>query len=77
MKLDENAPGDFFVDSNCLSCAACWKHAPGHFRSHDVEAYAYVYNQPKTKEEKDLCFKALAICPVQAINFQNKSLKCD
>lgn len=57
----------FFVGSDCLSCGACWKEAPDNFRSHDVDANAYVYRQPQTEKELKECNAAKEICPIGII----------
>lgn len=57
----------FFVGSACLSCGACWKEAPDNFRSHDVQAHAYVHRQPQSEKEFQQCKAAQAICPIGII----------
>ncbi|UXR63955.1 ferredoxin [Bdellovibrio bacteriovorus] len=61
----------FFVGADCLSCGACWKEAPSNFRSHDIEASAYVYRQPQSEKELQECKAAQAICPVAIIGCIN------
>ena len=66
-KVAENVKGSFYVDEQCIDCDACRDVAPGFFtRSHD-NGYSYVYNQPSTEDEKELCMAALEDCPVEAI----------
>ncbi|GIW22203.1 MAG: hypothetical protein KatS3mg068_1210 [Candidatus Sericytochromatia bacterium] len=60
-----NKPGKFYVDEKCIVCDACAATAPKFFKLN--EQHAYVYNQPTTPEEIELCNKALAGCPVGAI----------
>jgi len=60
-----NKPGKFYVDEKCIVCNACADVAPKFFKLN--EQHAYVYNQPTTPEEIELCNKALAGCPVAAI----------
>ena len=65
--VPENQKQRFIVLESCIRCAACWEKYPQLFVSHPVEAYAYVHQQPKTKQER-LTFKsAEKLCPVQAI----------
>lgn len=59
----------FFVGPDCLSCGACWKEAPDNFRSHDIEASAYVHRQPQTEKEFQECKSAQAICPINIIGY--------
>jgi len=66
-KYPENIEGAFYVDTECINCDACVLVAEDHFKLHDEEGYAFVYKQPKTEEEKELCQEALECCPVSAI----------
>lgn len=66
-KVKESIAGKFFVDDQCIDCDLCRETAPDHFRRSDDGGYSYVYNQPKTQEEIDLCMEALEGCPVEAI----------
>jgi ferredoxin len=63
----ENQAGAFFVDDSCISCGACWRHAPKHYASHEIHTFAYVMRQPEGLEEERVMREALTICPVQAI----------
>jgi ferredoxin len=66
-KLSDNAPGKFFVDSQCIDCDVCRDTSPANFRRNDENGYSYVYKQPETDEERELCEEALNACPVEAI----------
>lgn len=66
-KVNESVAGKFFVDDQCIDCDLCRETAPDHFRRSDDGGYSYVYNQPKSQEEIDLCMEALEGCPVEAI----------
>ena len=73
MKKPLNVPGMFYVTSpddpggeGCTACTACYTEAPGFF-SPDNEGYAYVFIQPQTDEEIELCRKQLDGCPAFAI----------
>jgi ferredoxin len=65
--LPENAPGKFFVDSQCIDCDVCRDTSPANFRRSDENGYSYVYKQPETDEEFELCEEACNACPVEAI----------
>jgi ferredoxin len=60
-----NKPGKFYVDEKCIVCDACAATAPKFFKLN--EQHAFVFNQPTTPEEIELCNKALKGCPVSAI----------
>jgi len=41
--------------------------APENFKMNDDDSNAYVYKQPESDEERELCEEALDACPVNAI----------
>ena len=66
-KLPDNAPGKYYVDRQCIDCDVCRDTAPTNFARNDENGYSYVYKQPETLKEIDLCEEALNACPVEAI----------
>ena len=66
-RVPENAPGKFYVDSQCIDCDVCRDTAPDNFTRSDDNGYSYVYKQPTDDDELALCEEALAACPVEAI----------
>lgn len=72
-RLSENARGIYYVDSQCIDCDVCRDTAPKNFTRDDENGYSYVYKQPKTQEEIDLCEEALTVCPVEAIGNDGNS----
>lgn len=66
-KLPDNAPGKFYVDRQCIDCDVCRDTAPANFTRNDENGYSYVYKQPETDKELELCMEALDACPVEAI----------
>jgi glyoxylase-like metal-dependent hydrolase (beta-lactamase superfamily II)/ferredoxin len=65
LRLPENVPGDFFVDSTCIDCDACRQIAPETF-SEDGEA-SIVYHQPQSEAEIKRALMALVTCPTASI----------
>lgn len=65
LRLDENAPGDFFVDSTCIDCDACRQIAPSVFS--DLGDQSIVFHQPETSDEVLAAQKALLSCPTASI----------
>ena len=63
----QNVAGKFYVDSQCIDCDLCRETAPKNFTRWEEGGYSYVYKQPETPEEEDLCTEALKGCPVEAI----------
>lgn len=66
-KYPENKTGKFYVDRECIACDACVMTAPKNFGMDENDGHAFVSEQPKTKEEEDLCREAMEGCPVEAI----------
>lgn len=66
-KLAENARGKYYVDSQCIDCDVCRDTAPKNFTRNDENGYSFVYKQPETPEELELCEESLMACPVEAI----------
>ena len=65
LRLPENAPGDFYVDSTCIDCDACRQIAPETF-TEDGDA-SIVYHQPANDEEIKRALMALVACPTASI----------
>ena len=66
-KLEENVPGKFYVDDQCIDCDACRATAPDNFTREEDKGYTYVSKQPEDEEEHNLCIEAMEACPVEAI----------
>ncbi len=67
VKWPDNVAGRFFVMSSCIDCDLGEETAPAHFKRNEKEGYAFVYNQPASEAELNLCVKAAEGCPVEAI----------
>lgn len=72
-KLPDNTTGKFYVDKNCIDCDVCRDTAPRNFMRNDENGYSYVYHQPASAEELELCEEARDACPVEAIGDDGKS----
>jgi ferredoxin len=75
-KYEDNDPGEsvingqrvsFYVDKNCIICAACIYEAPNNFKESDDATHDVVFKQPENEEELIQCYSALEVCPVEAI----------
>jgi len=66
-KFDENKPGKFYVDKECIACDACVMAAPDHFDMDEDDGHAFVKVQPENSEQLEACEEALDSCPVEAI----------
>ena len=66
-KLKDNVKGKFYVDRQCIDCDVCRDTSPQNFTRNDDNGYSFVYKQPETPEELELCEEAMNACPVEAI----------
>jgi ferredoxin len=66
-KYAHNASGAYYVDDQCIDCDLCRETAPANFKRDDDGGHSYVYKQPESDEERNLCEEALTGCPVEAI----------
>jgi ferredoxin len=66
-RVPENVSGAYYVDMQCIDCDVCRDTAPDNFTRADDSSYSYVFKQPETDEERELCEEALSACPVEAI----------
>ncbi|MDQ8194849.1 ferredoxin [Coraliomargarita sp. SDUM461004] len=66
-KWPENVNGKFYVDEQCIDCDLCRETAPENFTRNEDGGYSFVYKQPTSEEELELCVEALEGCPVEAI----------
>ena len=70
LRLPQNVPGDFFVDSTCIDCDTCSQLAPTIFRDHGEQCS--VYHQPETEAETRLALMSLVACPTGSIGTVEK-----
>ena len=72
-KYPENASGKFYVDEQCIDCDLCRETAPENFTRNNDGGYSFVFKQPGSPEEEDLCKQAMEGCPVEAIGCDGDS----
>ena len=65
LRLPDNVPGDFYVDSTCIDCDACRQIAPSVF-AEDGDA-SIVFHQPIDEAETKRALMALVACPTGSI----------
>jgi glyoxylase-like metal-dependent hydrolase (beta-lactamase superfamily II)/ferredoxin len=65
LRLPENVPGDFYVDSTCIDCDACRIFAPTVFS--DARDQSFVFHQPESDAELLAAQKAQLSCPTSSI----------
>jgi ferredoxin len=66
-KYPENIKGKYYVDRACIACDACVTTAPDHFGMDENDGHAFLFKQPATDEEIEMCEEAIEGCPVEAI----------
>jgi glyoxylase-like metal-dependent hydrolase (beta-lactamase superfamily II) len=65
-----NAPGDWFVDTSCIDCAAAREVAPGLIISRGEQSV--FARQPQTEEELKMAWRARLLCPTASIHSATK-----
>jgi ferredoxin len=71
-RLDENAPGPFFVDDSCIDCGACREIAPATFgRSHRL-GQSFVTAQPVGGDGELRALMAWVACPTASLGTSPK-----
>ena len=66
-KFEDNKPGKFYVDKECIACDACVMSAPNNFYMDENDGHSFVGKQPISDEEIEQCIEAMEGCPVEAI----------
>ena len=54
-RYEENAKGQYYVDDQCIDCDLCRETAPDNFTRQEEGGYSYLYKQPESDEERELC----------------------
>ena len=76
-RFPQNAPGQFYVDDQCIDCDLCRERLPEVFLRNDNDAHSYVGRQPRDEVELALCYEALEDCPIEAIGAKEAELQTD
>ena len=71
-RLDENAPGAFFVDDSCIDCDACRTIAPATFARSRRLGQSYVAAQPTGADGEARALMAVVACPTASIGTSPK-----
>lgn len=66
-RVEENVPGKYYVDRDCIDCDHCRDTAPDNFTRSDENSYSYVFKQPENETEEEACYDAMIGCPVDTI----------
>ncbi|MDR1303101.1 MAG: ferredoxin [Puniceicoccales bacterium] len=65
-RIEENAPGRFYVDDQCIGCDMCRNLAPDFF-GEASEGGSFVKKQPLLPQDIEICLEAMDSCPAEAI----------
>jgi glyoxylase-like metal-dependent hydrolase (beta-lactamase superfamily II)/ferredoxin len=71
-RLNENAPGDYFVDSSCIDCDTCRQVAPETYIRLEAVGQSVVHRQPEAPGERRRAAMALVACPTASIGTSHK-----
>src|SRR5215472_1403074 len=71
-RLEENAPGAFFVDDSCIDCGACREIAPATFGRSHRRGQSFVKTQPAGEDHERRALMALVACPTASIGTSPK-----
>ena len=66
-KFEENAPGKYYVTSDCDGCGICFSYALQNFMYSNDSSYYYVLNQPSDEREEADIIRAKEVCPKDCI----------
>ena len=72
LRLKENLPGSFFVDSSCIDCDTCRWLAPAVFERSAGAGKSYVRAQPGSADDAARAAMALIACPTSSIGGATK-----
>ncbi|MBD64354.1 MAG: ferredoxin [Halobacteriovoraceae bacterium] len=73
MKHPKNVPGAWYCTDpdeengeGCIACNVCYNGAPEFF-AEDDDGNAYIFKQPETEDDIELCTEQMEACPVCSI----------
>ena len=71
LKRKQNIQGNFYVDSTCISCGACWWVGEETFKKSD-DSLSMVYRQPEGHTAIHAAYRALYSCPTNSIGIHKR-----
>jgi ferredoxin len=66
-RLEENAPGKYYITDACNGCGLCFSNALQNFMYSNDSSYYYVYQQPADEREEADIIDAISVCPEDCI----------
>jgi ferredoxin len=67
MRLPENAPGKFYITTECNGGGVCFSQALQNFMYIDDSSHYYVFQQPADPREEEDVRHAIEMCPMNCI----------
>ena len=66
-RLEDNAPGKYYVTDACDGCGLCFSKALQNFMYSNDSSYYFVYQQPSDEREDADIREAITVCPMDCI----------
>ena len=66
-RLEDNAPGKYYVTGECNGCGLCFSKALQNFMYSNDSSYYFVYQQPADEREEADILDAISVCPEDCI----------
>ena len=73
-RYEDNVPGKWYTNTDCITCSLCESLAPDCFKLADDGDHDVVHKQPENQFEEEACVEARDSCPVGAIKDDGESL---
>ena len=67
IRLEDNAPGRYYVTSDCNGCGICFSYALQNFMYTNDSSKYFVMNQPVDEREEEDIRRAMDVCPMVCI----------
>jgi ferredoxin len=66
-RIEDNAPGKYYVTDQCDGCGLCFSVALLNFMYSNDSSYYYIYQQPSDDREEEDVREAISVCPMDCI----------
>jgi glyoxylase-like metal-dependent hydrolase (beta-lactamase superfamily II) len=75
LRNPDSAPGDWYIDTECIDCGAACHVAPGLIaRRNGKSVFA---RQPQTREDRLAAWRAMLVCPTASVRSETKQSRPD
>ena len=66
-RIEDNAPGKYYVTADCNGCGLCFSVALQNFFYSNDASYYYILQQPLDEREEADIREAISVCPMDCI----------